>query len=165
MAAEEYGFNPLVSILIPLFALVLQVYLPRIFHGFALFDLPLIVTIFFAVARRNPIAGTLTGALIGLLQDALSGLPIGINGIAKSIVGFMAASLGVRLDVENSATRFLLNFGFSLLASLIYVAIARILLGTESAFVWTHELIKALANALLAVPLFMLMDFAKRRNA
>ena len=162
--AEEHDFHPLVTVLLPLLALLLQVYLPRYFHGFSLFDLPLIVTIFFAVARRNPIAGTVTGAIIGLLQDALAGLPIGVNGIAKSVVGFFAASIGVRLDVENSGTRFLLNFGFTLLASLIYIVIARVLIGTESAIIWSHELIKALANALLAVPLFLLMDFTKRRN-
>jgi rod shape-determining protein MreD len=160
--AEEHGFHPLVSVLVPLLALMLQVYLPRLFRGFALFDLPLIVTIYFSVARRNPILGTLTGEIIGLLQDALSGLPIGINGIAKSIVGFSAASVGVRIDVENSATRFLMNFGFTLLSSIIYILITRVLLGTELAIGWTHELLRALANALLAVPLFLLMDFTKR---
>jgi len=161
--AEEHGFHPLISLLVPLLALLLQVYLPKYFHGFATFDLPLIVTIFFAVGRRHPISGTLTGAIIGLLQDALSGLPIGINGVTKSIVGFLAASIGVRIDVENSGTRFLLNFGFALLASIIYILITRVLLGTEVPIAWTRELLRAVANGLLAVPLFMLMDMTKRR--
>lgn len=160
--AEEHGFHPLATVLVPLAALMLQVYLPRLFHGFSLFDLPLIVTIYFAVARRNPIVGTLTGEIIGLLQDALSGLPIGINGMAKSVVGFFAASVGVRVDVENSLTRFLLNFGFALLSSIIYILVTRVLLGTEHAIAWLHEIVRALANALLAVPLFLLMDFTRR---
>lgn len=163
--AEEHGFHPLVTVLVPLLALLLQVYLPKYFHGFALFDLPLIVTVFFAVARRNPISGTLTGAIIGLLQDALSGLPIGINGIAKSIVGFFAASIGVRIDVDNTGTRLLLNFGFALLSSIIYILITRVLLGTGVPIAWSHELIRALANGLLAVPLFLLMDMTKRRHS
>ncbi|HWZ11941.1 MAG TPA: hypothetical protein VNX22_02245, partial [Acidobacteriaceae bacterium] len=54
--AEEHGFHPLISLLVPLLALLLQVYLPKYFHGFATFDLPLIVTIFFAVGRRHPIS-------------------------------------------------------------------------------------------------------------
>ena len=161
--AEEHDFHPLVSVMVPLLALLLQVYLPKYFHGFATFDLPLIVTIFFAVGRRHPISGTLTGAIIGLLQDALSGLPIGINGVTKSIVGFLAASIGVRIDVENSGTRFLLNFGFALLASIIYILITRVLLGTEVPIAWTQELLRAVANGLLAVPLFLLMDMTKRR--
>jgi rod shape-determining protein MreD len=115
------------------------------------------------VGRRHPISGTLTGAIIGLLQDALSGLPIGINGVTKSIVGFLAASIGVRIDVENSGTRFLLNFGFALLASIIYILITRVLLGTEVPIAWTQELLRAVANGLLAVPLFLLMDMTKRR--
>src|ERR1700730_17679960 len=161
--AEEHGFHPLVSVLVPLLALLLQVYLPKYFHGFAIFDLPLIVTIFFAVGRRHPISGTLTGAIIGLLQDALSGLPIGITGGPDAIVGFLGASIGVRIDVENSGTRFLLNFGFALLASIIYILITRVLLGTEVPIAWTQELWRAVANGLLAVPLFLLMDMTKRR--
>ena len=73
--------------------------------------------IFFAVARRSPIYGAMTGAAIGLLQDALTGQPIGINGMAKSIIGYAASSIGVQVDVENLTTRVLMNFGFSLLQS------------------------------------------------
>ena len=51
-----------------------------------------IATIFFAVSRRSPIAGTLTGTAIGLLQDALTNQPIGVNGMAKALIGYAAAS-------------------------------------------------------------------------
>ena len=55
---------------------------PR-FHFFSLFDLPLLVVIFFAVARRSQVAGLVTGSVIGLLQDALTHQHIGIAGIAE----------------------------------------------------------------------------------
>ena len=69
----------------------------------AVLDLPMMVVIFFAVARRNPVSGCITGAIIGLLQDALGGPshPIGMFGITDTIIGYAASSLGVKIDVEN----------------------------------------------------------------
>ena len=58
---EVYRFNYAATFFIPLAALLLQSYLPVAFHGrlyfFDVFDLPLLVTIFFAVARRSPVKG------------------------------------------------------------------------------------------------------------
>lgn len=159
---EVYSFPLAVSILVPLLALGLQAYLPLRLPRFALFDLPLIVTVFFAVARRNPIAGTLTGALIGIAQDALTHRPIGINGIAKALVGYLAASIGVRIDVENHGTRFLMNFAFALLNSAVYLLIVRRMLAEELSWSWIHELLRAVINALIAVILFALLDRTKR---
>ena len=61
---------------------------------FAWFDLPLVVTVYFALGRRSPIQGTLMGARMGIFEDALPHHAIGINGIAKTVVGFLAASVG-----------------------------------------------------------------------
>ncbi len=113
----------------PLAAIVLQALLPKPVPRLAILDLPLIVTLFFAVSRRNPVAGTLTGAAIGLLQDMLTNQPIGVNGMAKSVIGYVAASIGVQVDVENITTRIVINFGFSLLNSMLLFLINRRLLG------------------------------------
>jgi rod shape-determining protein MreD len=45
------------------------------------------------------------GAAMGLFEDALTHHAIGVNGIAKTVAGFLAASLGVRIDVENYTIR------------------------------------------------------------
>src|SRR5277367_3994329 len=97
---EQHSFSPAVAVLVPLGAILLQALLPKPFPRLAILDLPLIVTVFFAVSRRNPVAGTLTGGAIGLLQDALTAQPIGVNGMAKSVIGYIAASIGVQIDVE-----------------------------------------------------------------
>jgi rod shape-determining protein MreD len=160
---EEHSFHPAVTLLVPVAAVVLQALLPRPFHWFVYLDLPLLITIFFAVSRRSPIAGALTGAAIGLLQDALTAQPIGINGIAKTIIGYAAASIGLQIDVENLTTRILMNFGFSVLNSLLLFLINRRLIGMPDFHLsWAHELIRALANTLLAIPVFTLLDRAKR---
>ena len=67
---EVYRFSIPVTIGIPLLALFVQSFLPLRFAFFGDYvDLPLLVTIFFAMARRNPIAGLFTGSIIGLAQD------------------------------------------------------------------------------------------------
>jgi rod shape-determining protein MreD len=162
---EQHSFPPAVAILVPIGAIVLQALLPRPFPRLAILDLPLIVTIFFAVSRRNPVAGTLTGAAIGLLQDALTAQPIGVNGMAKSVIGYIAASIGIQIDVENLTTRVLINFGFFLINSVLLFLINRRLLGVSNFHIqWGHELIRAAINTVVALPIFFLLDNAKRRE-
>jgi rod shape-determining protein MreD len=163
--AEQQSFNLLATVLIPAVAILLQVLLPRISPRLAIVDLPLIVTLFFAVSRRNPIAGTATGAVIGLLQDLLSGMPAGVNGMAKSVVGYAAASLGSRIDVENTATRAVLTFCFSLLQSVLLYLIQRHLLEIHGFHVlWLHELIRAIVNLVVAVPVYLILDRWKQQD-
>ena len=144
--------------LAPLAALVLQAWLPRVLGRFAWFDLPLVVTVYFALGRRSPIQGTLMGAAMGIFEDALTHHAIGINGSAKTVVGFIAASVGVRIDVENFTIRMLLVFLLSLLASVVYVFVFRVLLGLDLDWTWFSELFKAIGNSLIAMVLFPLLD-------
>lgn len=159
---EVHRFSWLSSIGIPIIALFLQVYL-RI-GLLNILDLPLLVTIFFAVARRRPIPGLITGALIGTLQDAWTGHPIGLYGIAKTIIGYLGSSLGVKLDVDNPGSRFLMTFAFVLIHRFIYMAINLLLVGGSEAWNWGHLLLAAFANGLAAVVLFALLDKLKLRN-
>ena len=160
---EQHSFSPAVTLLVPVAAIVLQVLLVKLYWRLEIIDLPLIVAIFFAVSRRSPAAGTLTGAAIGLAQDALTGRPIGVNGMAKSVIGYIAASIGVQVDVDNLTTRIVMNFGFSLMNSAILFLINRRLLGQAEAHIgWLHELIRAGANTLVALPIFFLLDLTKR---
>jgi rod shape-determining protein MreD len=159
---EVHRFSWPVSLGIPLLAIFLQVFL-RI-GLLNILDLPLLVTIFFAVARRRPIPGMLTGALIGTLQDAWTLQPIGLFGIAKTIVGYLGSSLGVKLDVDNPGSRFLMTFAFVLIHYVVYMAIDRLLVGGNQAWLWGHIAISALANGLAAVVLFAVLDKLKLRN-
>ncbi len=161
---EVYRFSIPATVLIPLGAIFLQVFLPLRFHFFSIFDLPLLVTIGFATARRSPLAGLMTGGIIGILQDALTHHPIGLYGIAKTIVGFGASSLGIKLDVENAGARFLLTIFFYVVHEVVYFLIARGLVGLRMAWSWQHELVSGLANAVLGIFVFMLLDRIKQRT-
>jgi len=158
---DEHTFHPAVAVLVPVGFIILQALLPRPFPRLAILDLPLIATIFFAVSRRSPIAGTLTGAAIGLLQDALTNQYIGINGITKALIGYIAASIGFKVDVESITTRILMLFGFCLLQSGLLYLIQDHLLGQHIQMLWLHELLRAAVNTLVAIPIFYLLDRTK----
>jgi len=161
---EVYRFSLPVTILLPLTALFLQAFLPLHLRFFSVFDLPLLVVIFFAVSRRSPISGLLTGAVIGLLQDALTHHPLGVYGIAKTVVGFGASSLGVKLDVDNVGARFLVTLFFYAVHEIVYFLVARGLVGLTLQWSWLHELAGAFSNAILAAVLFTLLDRFKQRT-
>ncbi len=160
---DVHHFSWPASLGIPALAIFIQVYLTRQIHFLQVFDLPLLVTIFFAVARRRPIPGLITGALIGTVQDAMAGIPIGLNGIAKTIIGYLASSLGVRLDVDNPGSRFLMTFAFFLVHHLAFMVINLGLVGASQPWEWGHTLIRALANGFLSVVLFAGLDKFKQR--
>ncbi len=161
---EIHRYPLLVYVLVPLAALVAQTWLPRVFGQYAYFDLPLVVTIYFALGRRSPIQGTLMGAALGLFEDALSHLAIGLNGIAKSIAGYLAASVGVRIDVENHTIRVALTFLLSLLSGAIYLFVSRFLLGLEFQWNWLGEIFKAIGNSVIVLLLFPLLDRLQIRD-
>lgn len=150
--------------MVPLAALVLQAWLPRLLGRFAWFDLPLVVTVYFALGRRSPIQGTLMGAGMGLFEDALTHHAIGINGVAKTAAGFLAASVGIRIDVDNFTIRMILNFLLSLLSGAMYVFVYRILLGLDLEWTWFTELFKAVGNSLIALVLFPVLDRLQIRD-
>jgi rod shape-determining protein MreD len=156
---DQYAFHPAVTLLVPVVCILLQVVLPKTFPRLAILDLPLIAVIFFSVARRSQIAGTVTGTLIGLFQDGLTNHPFGVNGIAKGIIGYIAASIGFAVDVENLVNRVVLNFCFSLLQSALLYLIARWLLGDATVHLMpVHELIRAVSNTAVAIPMFYMLD-------
>jgi rod shape-determining protein MreD len=161
---EEHRFHPLVLILVPLVAIFLQVYLPLRFPSIAILNLPVLIVIYFSVSRRSPIGGTLLGLIVGIVQDAMTHLPLGINGIIDCIVGYLAASIGLRIDVDNPGTRLIMNFIFILLAGILHVLILRRLIGVHEQWYGLHDLVRALVNGLVGVVLFALLDRLRQRE-
>ena len=163
---EVHKFLPGALVAVTVAALVLQasfpVYVPRL----ALLDLPLLVTVYFGLSRRNPSTGLLLGMAIGLSQDALSGptVPLGYYGIAKTIVGYLASSIGSRLDTEHPAARFLLIFAFFVVQQSLLVLIRRVLLAQPEAWFNVHLAVAAAVNAFLGTLLFLGLDRLRRAS-
>jgi rod shape-determining protein MreD len=147
-----------VMLVVPLAAILFQVYVPLFFQFLGFLEMPLLVVVYFALMRRNQISGLLVGAVVGLAQDSLSKNPLGMFGIVKTLVGYFAASVGVRLDVDHSLLRFLLTFFFYIFHQFLYWVMVRALLGQQLAFEWQRTAVLALLNAVVGVFLFRFLD-------
>jgi len=150
-------------ILVPFLAILFQVYVPRFFSFLGYLELPLLVTIYFALTRRQPIAGVFFGAAVGIVQDSLSQQLIGMYGIVKTLVGYFAASVSMRFDVENPVLIGILSFFFYFFHQFFYWVLDRALLGHMTVFDPKQTFIYALLNAAVALPLFHLLDKLKAR--
>lgn len=151
------------AILVAFLALVLQAFLHKYGRWSELLDLPLLVTIYFGVSRRNPVTGLLLGGVIGIIQDALShGNPIGLYGIAKTLVGYLASSIGARFDTENPVSRVILIFAFFHFHQIIYALTERVLLNRPESFFTLRLLLDSVVTALFGVLLFALLDRLRR---
>jgi rod shape-determining protein MreD len=141
-------------------ALLLQASVPVYFSKFSVLDLPLLLTIYFGLSRRNPSTGLLLGMTIGLLQDSLSGptVPLGLYGIAKTIIGYLASSIGARLDTEHPIARFALTMVFFCVHQAMILVTRRILLAQPDPLFTLRLAISAGVNAIIGVFLFMALD-------
>jgi rod shape-determining protein MreD len=143
-------------------ALLLQTFLPLILPLARLFDLPLLAVIYFALLKRNRVFGTVLGMGVGLLQDALSHGYIGMFGMAKALVGYVASWGSVKFNLEHTFPRFFLTGGLLLVHSLILVGLRRALLEIPSLSQPFDLASTVLVNLALALILFPALDRFKQ---
>jgi rod shape-determining protein MreD len=155
---EVHKFRAWAVVAVAAAALLLQSFLPVYFSHARMLDLPLLIVLYFGFSQRNPSSGLLLGMIIGLLQDSLGRSPIGLYGIAKTLVGYLASSFGSRIDVEHPLSRFGLTVAFYLFHQGVYILTQRLLLGQTERFFTTELWIAAGVNAVVAAALFPLLD-------
>jgi rod shape-determining protein MreD len=151
-------FRAWVMVAVPLAAILFQVYVPLFFQFLGFVEMPLLVVVYFALMRRSPISGLTVGALVGLAQDSLSKNPLGMFGIVNTLVGYFAASVGVRLDVDHGFIRLLLSFFFFVFHQFFYWVLAHALLGQQLAFEAQKTLVLGLLNAVVGVSVYHFLD-------
>jgi rod shape-determining protein MreD len=155
-----------VFFVVPLVALIVQVYLPlfQTLKFISRIELPLLVTIYFALMRRSQIRGLLIGMILGLAQDSLLSQKLGMFGICKTLVGYFAASIGMQFDVEHPFVRLILCFIFYMFHQFIYWVLQRALLDQPVIFDPQATLIFAGINSIIGVALFHFLDKLRRRE-
>ncbi len=151
---------------VPLVALLIQVYLPlfQTFRFVSRIELPLLVTIYFALMRRSQLRGLGIGMALGLAQDSLFQQPIGMYGICKTLVGYFSASIGMQFDVEHALVRMVLCFIFYLFHQFFFWLLQRSLLDQPAIFDLQTSLVLAVINALIGVALFHFLDKLRRKE-
>lgn len=149
-----------VYFVVPLLSLLIQVYLPlfETLRFVSRIELPLLVTIYFALMRRSQLRGLAIGAALGLAQDSVFQQHIGMYGICKTLVGYFSASIGMQFDVEHGLVRLVLCFIFYLFHQFLYWVLQRSLLDQPAIFDIQTELILGVINAVIGVVLFHFLD-------
>jgi rod shape-determining protein MreD len=108
-------------------ALALQTTLARFtVGGTAAIDLVLVVVVYVALTT-GPVTGLLAGSAAGLIQDALSSGVIGIGGLAKSIVGFLAGVLGQQFIVTAALPRFVMFLAATVVHAAVFMGLYMVL--------------------------------------
>jgi rod shape-determining protein MreD len=149
------------AVLATVFALALQTTLARfLIRGTIAVDLVLVVVVYVALTS-GAVTGLLTGTFAGLIQDALTpGVSvIGIGGLAKTIVGFLAGVIGTQFIVAQPLPRFVVFFTATLLHAVVFIGLY-VLLGLRSFNApYAAQAGQALGNAVVGVIAFQLAEF------
>jgi len=153
-----FQMHPAILSVAMLVALLLQTLLPLRLPLARLMDFPLLITIYFALMRRNEMAGMAMGTSLGLLQDALSHGYIGIFGIAQAVVGFLAAAASTRFELESLVARTVLTGVFVLVHNLCVAFLERLLLEGAHPFESLTFVAAILVNTALGLIIFQILD-------
>lgn len=132
-------------------ALALQTTLASlVIRGTAALDLVLIVVVYLALIS-GPVSGLLLGSAAGLVQDALSSGVIGIGGLAKTVVGFVAGLLGTQFIVTAPLSRFVVFLLATVLHASIFMGLYTLLGLRQFDDPWASVLTQAVGNGFLGV--------------
>jgi rod shape-determining protein MreD len=142
-------------------ALAIQTSLARfLVRGTVAVDLVLVVVVYVALTTGS-VSGLLTGAVAGLMQDVVTRVPssiIGIGGLAKTIVGFLAGIVGTQFIVAQPLPRFVVFFGATIVHAIVFIGLYVLLdlrhFGMPVAAVGGQ----ALGNAIVGVVAFQVVE-------
>ncbi len=131
-------------------------------------DLVLVVVVYYALASGR-VTGLLTGTVAGLVQDVLSGGVLGMAGLSKTVVGYLAGIVGTQFIVAHSASRFVVFFLATVLNAIIFMGLYELLglrhFGTPFAAVAGQGVGNAVVGVLVFKVVELLPGAVERRRA
>ncbi len=155
---ERHHYSIWIVALFVVASVFIQSILPLWIHYASWLDFPLIVTLYFGLSFREPVRGLSVGLVAGLLQDALSHGPVGMNGLAKTIVGFLASSLSGKIEVDHVMIRALALWGFSGVNLLLLALLERLFFARHFSWANYHFIVSPVLNTVIGFPIFYLGD-------
>ena len=139
-----------------------------VFRSSTPIDLVLIAVVYVAI-KSGPVMGLMAGTVAGLIQDALAGGILGIGGLAKTVVGFLAGVLGTQFIVTAPLPRFVLMLVATVLHAGIFMGLYSLLNLREFPAPYPAILGQAFGNAFVGVVIFQAAEwvpgFVDRRRA
>jgi rod shape-determining protein MreD len=142
-------------------ALLLQIMLSKHLGFFRYIELPMLVTVYFAL-MRDPLLGMTTGLVSGLGSDIGAG-PLGVGGFSKTLIGYVIAAVSIKFPLENPLAR-LGIVALATAANVVLVVGLYLMLGQspQNVSAWGEfgKMIgwRTVGNTLTSVPLFIILD-------
>jgi rod shape-determining protein MreD len=139
-------------------ALALQTTVARfLVGGSAAVDLVLVAVVYVALTT-GPVSGMLAGSVAGLIQDALSSGVVGIGGLAKAIVGFLAGAFGQQFIVTAPLPRVVMFVAATALHAAVFMGLYQVLGLRAFPAPWKVVMTQALGNALVGIIAFAVIE-------
>lgn len=139
-------------------ALALQTTLARfVVGGTAAIDLVLVAVVYVALTS-GPVAGMLAGSVAGLIQDSLSSGVIGIGGLAKSLVGFVAGAVGQQFIVTAAVPRLVMFFVATAGHALLFMGMYALLGLRTFPSPWKAIASQGLGNMIVGIVAFTIIE-------
>lgn len=139
-------------------ALALQTTLARfVVGGTAAIDLVLVAVVY-AALTSGPVAGMLAGSVAGLIQDSLSSGVIGIGGLAKSLVGFIAGAVGQQFIVTAAVPRLVMFFVATAGHALLFMGMYALLGLRTFPSPWKAIASQGLGNMIVGIVAFTIIE-------
>ena len=150
-------------------ALALQTTLARfLVGGSAAVDLVLVAVVYVALTT-GPVTGMLAGSVAGLIQDSLSSGVVGIGGLAKSIVGFLAGAFGQQFIVTAALPRLVMFVAATAVHAAVFMGLYEVLDLRAFPSPGQTVMTQALGNALVGIVAFTIIEalpgIVERRRA
>ena len=142
---------------------LLQSLLALSFSG-AVLDLVLVAVVIVGIMYGR-VAGLLAGAAGGMLQDALGGGILGLSGLGKSIVGYLAGIAGTQFIVTQSTPRGLVFLGATLANAACFMGLSVLLGLRRYDRPFLDVAVQGVANAGAGVLLFYAIEHAPTAKA
>jgi rod shape-determining protein MreD len=150
-------------------ALALQTTLAGfVVRGTSALDFVLIVVVYLALTL-GPTAGLLFGSLAGLIQDSLSSGVLGVGGLAKTIVGYLAGVIGTQFIVVAPLPRFVVFVVATAVHAAVFMGLYVLLGLRQFPSPYGEVLAQGLGNGFVGVVAFQVIEwfpgFLARRRA
>jgi len=150
-------------------ALVLQTTLSGVMAGGAIAVNLVLVAIVYLALSYGAVTGMLAGTFGGLVQDALAGGLVGLGGMSKTIIGFAVGVLSSQFNLSTTVPRLVMFVAATFVHQIVFEGMYALLGGRPFALQWSALLIQALANALIGIMAFLVVEkgpeAAQRRRA
>jgi rod shape-determining protein MreD len=139
-------------------ALALQTTLTSYVRGTATLDFVLIVVVYLALTS-GPTTGLVVGGVAGLLQDSLSSGVMGVGGLAKTLVGYLAGRLGTQFIVTAPLPRFLVFIAATVVHAAVFMGLYMLLGLREFPSPYAAVAGQAVGNAFVGVVGFQVLEW------